>query len=91
MKPSRKNTKKTTVRRIMKLIKTNYKEKIFRAARKKKKKQTGKLCTDKNKDNKDKNKTDFFLETMQVKRQKNNKFKALGKKHTTLKLEFYTQ
>lgn len=38
MKPSRKNTKKTTVRRIMKLIKTNYKEKIFRAARKKKKK-----------------------------------------------------
>lgn len=37
MKPSRKNTKKTTVRRIMKLIKTNYKEKIFRAARKKKK------------------------------------------------------
>ena len=90
MKPSRKNTKKTTVRRIMKLIKTNYKEKIFRAARKKKKK-TGKLCTDKNKDNKDKNKTDFFLETMQVKRQKNNKFKALGKKHTTLKLEFYTQ
>lgn len=38
MKPSRKNTKKTTVRRIMKLIKTNYKEKIFRAARGKKKK-----------------------------------------------------
>lgn len=37
MKPSRKNTKKTTVRRIMKLIKTNYKEKIFRAAREKKK------------------------------------------------------
>lgn len=39
MKPSRKNTKKTTVRRIMKLIKTNYKEKIFRAAREKKKRQ----------------------------------------------------
>lgn len=38
MKPSRKNTKKTTVRRIMKLIKTNYKEKIFRAAREKNKK-----------------------------------------------------
>ena len=37
MKPSRKNTKKTTVRHKIKLIKTNYKEKIFRAARKKKK------------------------------------------------------
>lgn len=36
MKPSRKNTKKTTIRHIIKLIKTNYKEKIFKAARKKK-------------------------------------------------------
>lgn len=35
MKPSRRNTKKTTVRHIIKLIKTNYKEKIFKAARKK--------------------------------------------------------
>lgn len=77
MKPSRKITKKTTVRRIMKLIKTNYKEKIFRAARKKTK---GKLCTDKNKDNKDKNKTDFFLETMQMKdRRRTTNLKHWGK------------
>lgn len=39
MKPSRRNTKKTTVRHIIKLMETNYKEKIFKAARKKKKKQ----------------------------------------------------
>ena len=36
MKPSRRNTKKTTVRHIIKLMETNYKEKIFKAARKKK-------------------------------------------------------
>lgn len=45
MKPSRRNTKKTTVRHIIKLMETNYKEKIFKAARKKKK-TTGKLCTE---------------------------------------------
>ena len=44
MKPSRRNTKKTTVRHIIKLMETNYKEKIFKAARKKK--TTGKLCTE---------------------------------------------
>lgn len=51
MKPSRKNTKKTTIRHIIKLIKTNYKEKIFKAARKKKTKQANYVQKNKDKVN----------------------------------------